>query len=125
MAKSANATSALRRIALTAWAASHGEGGLGRSPCASIALGVNGALGFADRHEGRKELLDRGLVLAKEAGDRAGEANCLQSLGDLRMRLSDLEGAKNAYEEALPIYRRLGAREPTTHARRLARARTT
>jgi hypothetical protein len=36
------------------------------------------------------------LPIFRDIRDRLGEANCLQSLGDLRTRLSDLEGAKTA-----------------------------
>ena len=39
-----------------------------------------------------------------------GEANCLVSLGDLRLRTDDLAGAQEAYEAALPIYRAIDAR---------------
>jgi tetratricopeptide (TPR) repeat protein len=36
-----------------------------------------------------------------------GEANTLKSLGDLRVRVDDLEGARADYERALPIYQEI------------------
>ncbi|MFP4033123.1 MAG: hypothetical protein ACLFTV_16320, partial [Desulfococcaceae bacterium] len=50
------------------------------------------------------------LPIYREIGARLGEANCLTSLGDLQMRMSDLSGAKSSYGAALPIYREIGAR---------------
>ncbi len=41
-------------------------------------------------------------------GDRQLEANCIQSLGDVHVRLSELAEARARYEEALPIYRAIG-----------------
>ncbi|MDZ7377473.1 MAG: tetratricopeptide repeat protein, partial [candidate division KSB1 bacterium] len=38
-----------------------------------------------------------------------GEANCLSSLGDLSFLMSDHEAARGYWEQALPLYRRLGA----------------
>lgn len=39
------------------------------------------------------------------AGDVLGEANCIQGLGDIALARTDHEGARKAYEEAMPLYR--------------------
>jgi tetratricopeptide (TPR) repeat protein len=37
-----------------------------------------------------------------------GEVNCIKGLGDVALRRSDHEHARSRYEEALPLYRRVG-----------------
>ena len=41
---------------------------------------------------------------------RTREANTLKALGDLKMRTDDLAGARQDYEQALPIFRQIEAR---------------
>ncbi len=60
-----------------------------------------------------KKHLEKALSVYKEIGkdaqmrDPKGEANTLESLGDLRLRVDDPNGAGDAYKDALPIYREI------------------
>ncbi|HMZ17489.1 MAG TPA: tetratricopeptide repeat protein, partial [Blastocatellia bacterium] len=57
-------------------------------------------------HKQRKRF-QRALDCALRCGDGEGEANVLQAMGDLLMRVADLAGARASYEKALPIYREI------------------
>ena len=46
---------------------------------------------------------------AKESGDSENAARCIDSLGDIALDHSDLDGARAYYEEALPLYRSVGS----------------
>jgi tetratricopeptide (TPR) repeat protein len=61
-------------------------------------------------HQAGKTLASHGLKDARAKHDPAGEANCLKALGDLALRVSDLDGARGDYEQALPLYRAIQAR---------------
>jgi tetratricopeptide (TPR) repeat protein len=50
------------------------------------------------------------LTIFREIHARLGEANTLQTLGDLKMRVDDLEGSRADYLAALTIYREIHAR---------------
>jgi tetratricopeptide (TPR) repeat protein len=57
-----------------------------------------------------KRRLESALASARRCGDRLGEANVLQALGDLLLREGDLKGARAQYEAALASYRQIGPR---------------
>ena len=50
------------------------------------------------------------LSAAQKAGDRLGEANTLQAIGDVLQFLKQSQEALNRYETAIEIYRQVGAR---------------
>ena len=43
----------------------------------------------------------------EKVGDLVGQANCIQSLGDIAFALSDHDTARARYEEALALYERI------------------
>ncbi|MHB8874490.1 MAG: protein kinase domain-containing protein [Myxococcaceae bacterium] len=55
-------------------------------------------------------LLERGLSLSREAGNRRVEAVLLSNLGGFHSLIGELEAAKGRYEEALELHRALGAK---------------
>ncbi|NDJ15261.1 MAG: tetratricopeptide repeat protein [Acidobacteriia bacterium] len=61
-----------------------------------------------------------------ELGNRLGQANCIQSLGDIHLRRSDHDFAHAAYQKALAMYRSIS--DPYSSGRALyslARLETT
>ena len=44
----------------------------------------------------------------RQVGDVLGEANCIRSLGDIALALSEHGEARARYEEARPMYRQVG-----------------
>jgi tetratricopeptide (TPR) repeat protein len=71
-----------------------------------------GALGdlayaMADR-DGARARYERALPLYQQAGDAAGQANCIKGLGDLARARSDYDSARAHYERALPLYQQAG-----------------
>lgn len=95
---------------LAQWTQAHGKEASEYSRLAGIAASAGNALKTADRHDTFQLLVHQGLALAKITKDAYGEANCLKALGDLNLRLADLDGAQKAYDAALPIYREIRAR---------------
>ena len=49
------------------------------------------------------------LPLYRQIGSVQGEANCINSLGDIALARSDHDAARRAYEQALPLYRQVGS----------------
>ncbi|MFN8003146.1 MAG: tetratricopeptide repeat protein [Acidobacteriota bacterium] len=64
----------------------------------------------ADLSGARASCYEKALPLYRQIEDRLGEANVLQAIGDLLMRVADLSGARASYEKALPLYRQIEAR---------------
>ena len=50
------------------------------------------------------------MPIYRQIGDRLGEANCVQSLGDVARMQARYEQAGQLYNQALPIYRQIGDR---------------
>jgi tetratricopeptide (TPR) repeat protein len=57
---------------------------------------------------GGTDLLERAITLARQLGDRSGEAHCIERVGDIARVRSDPDAARPLYEEARSIYRELG-----------------
>ncbi len=87
-----------------------GESAPPRSQLARVATAAQNLLGLAHRMDAWQRLVEAGLAEARVLGDRGGEANTLKALGDLFLRIAKLDEARNAYQDALPIYRQINAR---------------
>ena len=48
-------------------------------------------------------------IKCRSKDDLLGEAICIRSLGDIALRRSDHEGAQSAFEEAMPLFLRVGS----------------
>ncbi len=57
---------------------------------------------------GARQRYEQALPLYRQVGAVLGEANCIQSLGDIALARSDHEAARQRYEQALPLYRQVG-----------------
>lgn len=80
------------------------------SPTGTIASLLPQMLLLSDRPEDGMSAAELGLAACKAIHDTRGEANTLRALGDLKVRLADLAGARADYETALPIYRGINDR---------------
>ena len=49
------------------------------------------------------------MARSRKVGDVLGEANCIQGLGDIARVRSPRDAARAAFEQALPLYRQVGA----------------
>jgi len=72
---------------------------------------------LADRAHDGIRAAELGREACRALADAWGEAKTQQALGDLKGRVADLEGARQDYETALPIFRAIHARlgEANTH----------
>jgi tetratricopeptide (TPR) repeat protein len=80
------------------------------SPTARISSSLLNILLFAYRADDGIFAGNMGLKACRSLNERKGEANTLQALGDLKVRVDDLAGARRDYETALPIYREIQER---------------
>lgn len=75
------------------------------SPLAHMATYLPQILLLIDRARDGILMARRGYTICQIISDRLGEANTLKALGDLKVRVADLTGARHDYDAALPIYR--------------------
>jgi non-specific serine/threonine protein kinase len=81
------------------------------------ALASAGALAnMQGDHAEARALLEEGLALYRELGDRGGSARALSSLGLAAYRLGELTEARALLEEGLALYRELGEKEGISHS---------
>jgi tetratricopeptide (TPR) repeat protein len=53
---------------------------------------------------------EHALNLYQQVGDRLGEANVLQTMGEVQLLHDDLDGALKYFERALVLYRQVGSK---------------
>jgi tetratricopeptide (TPR) repeat protein len=46
--------------------------------------------------------------IREKVGNVRGQANCIQNFGDIALSRSDREGARQRFEESLPLYQKVG-----------------
>ncbi|MFN7959947.1 MAG: tetratricopeptide repeat protein [Thermoanaerobaculia bacterium] len=68
------------------------------------------ALSFEARYEEAAQLYAQALALFRSLGDRLGEAQCLQSQGEVARMQARYEEAAQLYAQALALFRSLGDR---------------
>ena len=94
------------------WGLEHEPGREGRLRAPSLAALLENIYTVTDRlaREETRARYGRALERARSCGDRLGEANVQQALGDLALREDRLGEARKHYEAALAIYPAIGAR---------------
>lgn len=88
------------------------ERATGSADLRAAALGAAGGCAwFVGDHERSMSLMEQGLVICREIGDRAGSARMLNGLGPTLMAVGRYEEADQVVEEALAINRELGQKD--------------
>ncbi|MBY0508360.1 MAG: tetratricopeptide repeat protein, partial [Bryobacteraceae bacterium] len=64
------------------------------------------------------DLYQQALPLYQQIGDRLGEANCRQALGDVARMQARYADAFDLYQQALPLFQQIGARLGEANCRR-------
>jgi tetratricopeptide (TPR) repeat protein len=68
------------------------------------------AAAFAHDWPRQQQLLTQALPVYRQIGDRLGEANAIQALGDVARMQARYDEAAERYDQALPVYRQIGDR---------------
>jgi len=87
----------------------------GPGPRGRVHLGLAAAFLRAGAFDRAREDAEKGLALAREAGDREGEAGCLHMLGSIFHRRGEHADAAERFEEALAARRAAGDRRGEAH----------
>lgn len=75
---------------------------------ASIAYNLGSALMTQGQPQKSQELLTEALRLYQQEGDKSGQANVLQAIGEVQSFRKEMDAALQSYEEALQLYQEVG-----------------
>ncbi len=79
-------------------------------PACDLLVALEGYMGIRQPNDLQGRLLNAGLETSQRAGYVLGQANTLKALGDLARRQADLAGARESYDQALPLFEQIGDR---------------